>query len=315
MTYSPIRPSFLGLRTYKNINKRSIIDYIDWIYFFNAWRITGDYKKLITICNCEACKTKWIFDPQNKNKDKAKEAFELFMNAKEVLNTLLYDKNIKINASIYFSEAKSNSDEIIFMKDNNISLKIPMLRQQTEGERNVCLSLADFISPIKDYIGLFCICVSGTESLIAHYREKGDEYTAILIQSVSDRLAEATSEWLHLQVRKRIWGYAENENLTLEDIFKCKYSGIRPAIGYPSLPDQSIIFEIDKLLHLNEAGIKITENGAMYPCSSICGLYISHPKSSYFMINKIGLDQLKSYSNQRGKTEEEMKHYIGRLCD
>jgi 5-methyltetrahydrofolate--homocysteine methyltransferase len=162
----------------------------------------------------------------------------------------------------------------------------------------------------NDYIGTFATVVQGTEKLIQHFENKKDIYSSMMVKTLADRLAEATAEWLHYQVRTKIWNYASDELLEIENILKNKYQGIRPAIGYPSLPDQSIIFDLEPLLQLNTIGIKITENGAMYPPSSVAGLYFAHPQSKYFNVGKIDDQQLKDYARRRGKTIEEMKKWL-----
>jgi len=144
-------------------------------------------------------------------------------------------------------------------------------------------------------------------------KNESDSYKVLLVQTLADRLAEATAEWLHEQIRKTYWGYAPDENLSINELFKCEYQGIRPAVGYPSLPDQSVIFLLDKILNFSQIDIKITENGSMHPTASVCGLMFAHPKASYFMIEKIGEDQLADYARRRGFSTEEMKKWLGCL--
>ena len=164
---------------------------------------------------------------------------------------------------------------------------IPTPRQQrpaAQGEP--CLSLCDFVAPapFEDYVGVFALTVSPSfmEELEV-LKQTSDDYRALLFQSVGDRLAEATSEWLHQEVRRQLWGYAPDEQFSLHDLARAAYQGIRPAVGYPSLPDNQLIFPITSLLQLSELGIRLTENGAMYPQSSVCGLYFSSPHSKYFI--------------------------------
>jgi len=137
-----------------------------------------------------------------------------------------------------------------------------------------------------------------------------DPYKHIIVQALSDRLAEAATEKMHEYVRKEVWGYAKDENLSMKDLMVEKYQGIRPAVGYPSLPDQSVNFLLDEVLDMKQIGIKLTENGAMYPHASVCGLMFSHPASQYFAVGKIGEDQLADYAQRRGKTVEEMKKFL-----
>jgi len=132
----------------------------------------------------------------------------------------------------------------------------------------------------------------------------------MLIQTLSDRLAEAAAEYLHEKVRKEYWGYAPDEKLSTEELFKAHYQGIRPAVGYPSLPDQELIFTLDKLLQLNRIGVSLTENGALLPTSSVAGFYFSHPESSYFVIGQISEEQLQDYAVRRGKPAEDLKRFL-----
>ena len=164
---------------------------------------------------------------------------------------------------------------------------IPTPRQSRPNAEGYCLSLCDYVAPqgMNDHIGAFAITVSSSfvEALEALKRQ-GEPYDSLLMQSLGDRLVEAASEWLHEQVRKTIWGYAPDERLDIQNLYKAKYQGIRPAIGYPSLPDQKTMFLMDELIGLSSINIRLTENGAMYPQSSVCGLYIANRKAEYFMI-------------------------------
>jgi 5-methyltetrahydrofolate--homocysteine methyltransferase len=164
---------------------------------------------------------------------------------------------------------------------------IPTPRQNQPNEEGYCLSLCDFVAPEgeNDYVGTFAITISSSfVQELETLKEHGEPYESLLMQSVGDRLVEAASEWLHKQVRQTLWGYAPQEQLDVTDLYKAKYQGIRPAVGYPSLPDQKVIFTLDKLLDLSSIDISLTENGAMYPQSSVCGLYIANRHSRYFVI-------------------------------
>ena len=172
------------------------------------------------------------------------------------------------------------------------------------------LCLSDFIRPLSsgvpDTIGLFASSVSA-ESEGCY---KDDPYKHLLVQTLTDRLAEAATEKMHEYVRKTVWGYAPDESLSIPDLLVEKYQGIRPAVGYPSLPDQSVNFILDELLDMKQIGITLTENGAMYPHASVCGLMFSHPQSRYFAVGKIGEDQLEDYACRRGKPIEEMRKFL-----
>ena len=144
------------------------------------------------------------------------------------------------------------------------------------------------------------------------FEREGDTYNSMLLQTLTDRLAEATAEYLHEKVRKEYWGYAKDESLSIPDLYKVKYQGIRPAIGYPSLPDQLLNFTLDGLLDMSQIGVSLTENGAMYPTASVSGIYIAHPSSQYFMIGSIDEEQLKDYASRRNLTEEQVRKLLSR---
>ena len=206
-----------------------------------------------------------------------------------------------MSAILFFAKAHSQDEGILITEEEGKELYLPMLRQQHPSERNdYCLSMADFISPKEDYIGLFAVTVHGGDEWAERMKNEGDDYTSLLIKSVADRLAEATAEWLHEEIRSNYWGYAKATGA----------EGIRPAFGYPSLPDLSLIFEANKLLNLKDIGVSISENGAMKPNASICGLHISHPQSCYFMISKIGTDQKEDYAKRRGVSLMELGRWL-----
>jgi 5-methyltetrahydrofolate--homocysteine methyltransferase len=216
------------------------------------------------------------------------------------------------HAIINLAEANSNGDNILI---GNISLAL--LRQQDNNDENIFYSLADFVAPKTsnkvDYMGAFAISISNDINILKKsYDEQNDSYKVVLLQTICDRLAEAASEYLHLLVRKDYWGYDPNENLSLKELFSSKYVGIRPAVGYPSLPDQRIIFQLDKLLNLSEIGISLTENGAMLPTSSVCGLYFANPYAKYFAIGKIDNDQLADYASCTKTDTNQIRKYLSK---
>lgn len=202
-------------------------------------------------------------------------------------------------------KGKSEEDNLIID-----GLRFPLLRQQTAGSGYK--SLADYVNSDEDYIGVF---MAGAGRYIDSERKRlekaGDSYKALLIQSLSDRLAEATSEYLHYLVRKEYWGYAADEKIEVERILRGEYQGIRPAMGYPMLPDQLLNRDIFTLLEPESSKrVEITENGAMSPTATVSGLYISHPNARYFMIGTIGEDQLTDYAKRRGMTRERVSEIL-----
>ena len=248
---------------------------IDWSYFLHAWGIAKE----------------------------STQADEIIAEAKALLAEL--DGKYRTTALFALCNAKGDGDNIVIE-----GTTLPLLRQQhcAEGKYNLCLS--DFISPHGDKIGLFATSV---ESAFGN-EYAGDDYRYLLSQTLADRLAEATATLLHRQVRTEsgLWGYSPDEELTTEDLLAEKNRGIRPAVGYPSLPDQSIIFTIDTLLSLNEAGITLTPNGAMTPHASVCGLMIAHPAAQYFAVGKIDREQLIDYAARRGIVPGEIERFLAK---
>lgn len=226
---------------------------------------------------------------------------EVIRDAKEMLCTL--DGRYCTKGIFALCDARSKDDNIII--EGTI---LPLLRQQhsLDGTPNLCLS--DFVSPQSDKIGLFATSVDATFG----QEYINDEYSHLLAQTLADRLAEATATLLHKQVRtdKALWGYSPDERLTIEDLLAENNQGIRPAVGYPSLPDQSIIFIVDRLLGLGNAGITLTTSGAMHPHASVCGVMIAHPAARYFTVGKIDRKQLCDYAGRRGTSPEAIAKFL-----
>ncbi|MGE0017707.1 vitamin B12 dependent-methionine synthase activation domain-containing protein [Bacteroides sp.] len=281
-----------------------VSEYINWIYFFHAWGFQPRFAAIADIHGCDSCRASWLAGFPEEDRAKAAEAMQLYKDANRMLNQL--DEDFEIKSVVKLCEANSDGDNLIID-----GVTFPLLRQQAkkrEGGPFLCLS--DFVRPlssgIKDTVGAFATSIDADmEGLF----EK-DPYKHIIVQALSDRLAEAATEKMHEYVRKEVWGYAKDENLSMKDLMVEKYQGIRPAVGYPSLPDQSVNFLLDEVLDMKQIGIKLTENGAMYPHASVCGLMFSHPASEYFAVGKIGEDQLADYAQRRGKTVEEMKKFL-----
>ena len=252
-----------------------VAPYIDWSYFLHAWGIA------------------------NNNSH----AVEIIAEAKAMLDEL--DGRYRTTALFALCNAKGDGDNLIIE-----GMTLPLLRQQhcTEGKYNLCLS--DFVSPHGDKVGLFATSVE--ETFGREYAN--DDYRRLLAQTLADRLAEATATLLHKRVRtdKALWGYSPDEELAIQDLLAERNQGIRPAVGYPSLPDQSVIFTIDKLLHLDEAGITLTPNGAMTPHASVCGLMIAHPAAQYFAVGKIDREQMEDYAARRGTTAGEIERFLAK---
>lgn len=251
--------------------------YINWLYLYHAWGLSGK--------------------PQTE-KDKLRVDAELMLDEMECL----YHTHSLFKLCV----ANSDGDDIILD-----GIRMPLLRQQHEGKDGNCLSIADFVRPLcsgEDKVGVF----AATIDMAAETKYITDPYSKMLTQTLADRLSEATAELLHLNVRKTLWGYAKDENLSIEDLLAERFCGIRPAIGYPSLPDTSLNFIIDRLLSMRDIGIWLTESGAMKPHASVSGLMISHPKAHYFDLGNIGEDQLKDYANRRSIPIEMARKFIKR---
>jgi 5-methyltetrahydrofolate--homocysteine methyltransferase len=304
-----MKPLKAGVTRYIDINLREIVPYIHWTFFFMAWRLNGKYDDIQTVCDCSSCKVGWLQKFTGIEREKAEEALKLYKDAQEMLRRFLDEKIITINAMVGIYPAHSIDDDIIVSFENQ-EIIIPTLRQQKPSSDGYCYALADFIKPQDDYVGVFANTVIGGETLAESYEKEDDMYHSILIKTLSDRLAEATAEWLHFKIRKEIWGYAPDEKPDIKEMFKTHYQGIRPAVGYPSLPDQSIIFTLDKLIDFKSLGISLTENGAMYPNASVSGLVFDHPKSKYFNIGKIDETQFVDYARRCGKSPDVLRKWL-----
>jgi len=312
--YSPVRPAQTDTQLI-SIPLREVVPFINWTFFFTAWRLNGRYSELADIHECNSCRAAWIAGHPVEEQDRAKEAVKLFDDAKSLINQMITDDSDCIKALYGFFPAAADGDNV------NIGYAIvPMLRQQSPDNDGVCLSLADYVMPVSegriDYIGAFAVTAGvGLDALKARFAADDDDYSLLLLQTLTDRLAEAAAEYLHCKVRREYWAYAPDETLSVPDMLKVKYRGIRPAVGYPSLPDQRLIFTIDKLLHINQLGVEITENGAMQPTASVAGLFFAHPASKYFMIGRISDEQLNDYARRSGTTAEEARKFLTKNLD
>jgi len=204
------------------------------------------------------------------------------------------------HALFSIDDARSEGDDILLTRSGE---RIALLRQQSGSP---CLCLADFVSPVSDRVGLFATSVDcGMETDFDH-----DPYQKMMAQLLADRLAEAAAERMHLEVRRHFWGYAADEQLTIDELHQERFQGIRPAVGYPSLPDASLNFVLDRLLGFSQIGITLTESGAMRPHASVSGLMLAHPQARYFNVGKIGPDQLVDYARRRGLTTDDVRKYL-----
>ncbi len=247
-----------------------VAPYINWDYFFYAWGMHGQVEA----------------EKQNLRRE-----------AEQKLDVL--QGRYRTHALFDIREAHQEGDDVLIGDS-----RVPFLRQQQPGSGFLCL--ADFIHPRQDKIGVFATTVDmGLETDFEH-----DAYDKMMVQLLADRLAEATAERMHEEVRKQYWGYAKNEHLSMQELHAEHFQGIRPAVGYPSLPDTSMNFVIDGLIDMKQIGIRLTESGAMKPHASVSGFMISSAEARYFTLGKIGEDQLKDYASRRGLPLEVMRKFL-----
>lgn len=310
--YTPVVPHQMGVHELPEVPVEELIPYIHWTFFFSAWKLAGRYAEITQIHGCDSCRAMWLAGFPENERAKAAEAMQLYKDATRLLDRLVAEKVACCKAIYGFFPAHSEGDTI-HIGDR----LLPTLRQQVKRPEAIYKSLADYVMPAAeqrtDYLGAFVVTAGiGLESWMEQYQEEGDTYNAMLLQTLSDRLAEALAEYLHERVRKEFWGYALDEQLSIADLYKVKYQGIRPAIGYPSLPDQRLNETVDELLDMQRIGVRLTENGAMYPTASVSGLYFAHPAAQYFMIGTIDEEQLRDYAARRGLTEVEARKLLSR---
>jgi 5-methyltetrahydrofolate--homocysteine methyltransferase len=281
------RPPFIGTKYLTDYPLYEITHFIDWTFFFHAWKISGKYPAIFE-------------DPL-----KGVEARKLFDDAQTLLKQIIDEKMVQANGVFGFFPANATGDSIELTIDGKEKTMLHFLRNEEEKEAGIPnLSLADFIAPkaagYSDYIGLFAVTAGlDIEKWVKYYEDQNDDYNAIMVKILADRLAEAFAELLHYKVRKEYWGYAKDENLSVEEIIHEGYSGIRPAPGYPACPEHSEKVTIFDLLDANKAGITLTENYAMYPAAAVSGYYFAHPDAQYFAISRISHEQLEDYASRK----------------
>jgi cobalamin-dependent methionine synthase I len=282
---------------------REIADYINWGYFFHAWDFPFEMSTVSGVHDCVSCRRAWINSFEADKRAAAEQAAVLYDDARAMLAE--FDSRYEVRALFMLFDAKSDEDDNILLGDT----PLPMLRQQIPGKDGFCRCLSDYVNPQgNDKVGLF---VTSVDAEMERHGE-GDDYAGMLSQTLADRLAEAAAERLHEEVRKRLWAYAPDEALSVQDMHKELFQGIRPAVGYPCLPDISINRVLDSICRFGDIGVTLTENGMMRPHASVSGLMISHPQAQYFAVGRISGDQLADYSRRRGMTTEQMKKYLAR---
>ena len=301
--YTPPQPKFLGTKVFDNYSIEELTEYIDWTPFFSTWQLRGKYPAIF------------------EDKVVGIEAKKLFNDAQSLLRRIIDEKWLSAKGVIGFYPANSiHHDDIeLYTNEQRDTVKCTLhhLRQQRQkaaGQTNFCL--ADFIAPkttgCKDYIGGFAVTTGiGIEKWVKYFEDDNDDYNAIMLKALADRLAEAFAERMHEMVRKDLWAYTNQENLTKEDLISEKYTGIRPAPGYPACPDHTEKESLFELLSVHEnTGIKLTESFAMYPAAAVSGWYFSHPSSKYFGLGNISKDQLEDYADRKDFSREKAERWL-----
>jgi len=304
--YQPPKPSFLGTRVFDDYPLAELVDYIDWTPFFQTWELAGRFPAIL---------------------DDAKvgeAARALYDDARAMLARIVAEKWFKASAVVGFWPANAQGDDIVVYADDTRQKTLTVLhslRQQLakrEGRNNVALS--DFVAPrdsgLADYIGGFTVTAGlGEDEVADRFKRANDDYSAIMVKALADRLAEAFAERMHSLVRRELWGYAADETLSNEDLILEKYRGIRPAPGYPAQPDHTEKASLFDLLGSERIGVKLTESFAMWPGAAVCGLYFSHPEAAYFGVGKIERDQVEDYARRKGWSVEEAERWLAPILN
>jgi 5-methyltetrahydrofolate--homocysteine methyltransferase len=305
--YTPVRPRFLGPRAFVGYDLGELVPFIDWTPFFQTWEMKGRYPAILD-------------DPKAGAAARA-----LFDDAQAMLKRIVAETWVTANAVIGFWPANAQGDDIVLYTDESRASRLEVLhtlRQQVSRERDTPnLALADFVAPKEsgkpDYVGGFAVTTGiGEDAIAARFKDDKDDYSAILLSALADRLAEAFAERLHQRVRKEFWGYAADESFSNSELIGEAYRGIRPAPGYPAQPDHTEKGTLFRLLDAEaKAGVKLTESYAMWPGSSVSGLYIGHPDARYFGVGKIERDQVEDYARRKGWTLAEAERWLGPILN
>jgi 5-methyltetrahydrofolate--homocysteine methyltransferase len=306
LEYAPARPKFIGRREFKNVDLGTLARYIDWGPFFQTWDLAGPFPAILT-------------DPVV-----GEAASKVFEEAQAMLKKVIEGRWLTANGVIALLPANSvNDDDIEIYTDESrreVAFTYYGLRQQgvkpvVDGVQRPNQCLSDFIAPkesgVADYIGMFAVTSGlGIEKHEQRFEAANDDYSSIMLKALADRLAEAFAEYLHERVRTDLWGYAAGEQLTNDQMIAEAYSGIRPAPGYPACPEHTVKADVFKTLQAEQIGMQLTELFAMYPGAAVSGFYFAHPASKYFVVGKIGEDQLEDMARRRAMDKEELARYL-----
>jgi 5-methyltetrahydrofolate--homocysteine methyltransferase len=294
------KPSFLGRRCIEAADLGELARYIDWTFFFTAWELKGKFPRILGHPRYGAA------------------ARELFEHGRALLDRIVTEGLLEARGVYGFWPANSLGDDLVLWSDDSRSTELarfPMLRQQRDpGEAKPVRCLADYVAPhesgAEDYVGAFAVTAGiGAAELAERFEAAHDDYQAIMVKALADRLVEAFAEWLHRQARRE-WGYGRDEAFSLEDLIAERYRGIRPAFGYPACPDHSEKRTLFRLLDAPSLGITLSESCAMLPAASVSGLYFAHPKARYFTVGRIGRDQVESYATRKGASVSEVERWL-----
>ncbi len=304
--FAPVKPKFIGRRVFKNVDLATIAQYIDWGPFFQTWDLAGPYPAIL------------------KDEVVGEAATKVFAEGQALLKKVIEGRWLQANGVIALLPANTvNDDDIEIYTDETrtqVAFTYYGVRQQTvkpviDGVARPNQCLADFIAPkssgVADYIGLFAVTAGlGIEKYEKRFEDAHDDYSSIMLKSLADRLAEAFAEHLHERVRKDLWGYAPNEQLPNEALIKEEYSGIRPAPGYPACPEHTVKREMFDTLQAEEIGMMLTDSYAMFPGAAVSGFYFAHPEAKYFVVGKIGDDQVVDMAERRGVSKEDVERWL-----
>ncbi|GLR18831.1 methionine synthase [Portibacter lacus] len=291
--YTPHKPSKPGITVFKDIDLNELLPFIDWTPFFISWQLHGKFPAILE-------------DPVV-----GVEATKVYHDAKEMLDQIVSEKWLTASGVVGIFPAKSIGDDIEIQADKTyIAHHLRQQRKKAKGKPNY--SLADFISPNEDYIGAFAVTAGGRiEEKVKEFEQNHDDYNAIILKALADRLAEAFAEYVHAKVRRELWGYAADEKLGNDDLISEKYQGIRPAPGYPACPDHTEKTMLFELLNASKnTGIELTESFAMYPAAAVSGWIFSHPESTYFGVGDISEDQIDNYVERKRMSKKEIERWL-----
>ncbi len=304
--YAPPKPAFFGTKILRSYSVAELVHYIDWTPFFSTWELNGRFPAIL------------------EDKKFGAAARSLYEDARAMLSKIVAEHWFEANGVFGFWPANAVGDDIqVYGGDERgepIAVLHTLRQQLSKREGRANLALSDFIAPresgVKDHIGAFAVTAGiGEDAIVDRFKRANDDYSAIMVKALGDRLAEAFAERLHQRVRQEFWGYAADENLSNLQLIAEQYRGIRPAPGYPAQPDHTEKGALFNLLRSESIGVKLTENFAMWPAAAVCGLYFSHPQSVYFGLGKIGRDQVEDYAGRKGWSLEEAERWLAPILN